>query len=132
MTREQPPPWMPTAGLARLAAQLLQRAGTREAFVVAGYAQLPVEDRSVTGNMENWDGPVRPGTTRRCPLGVPRADAILEVGVSNYEFGDPIAPVRPRLVLQVHVKLSDPTTKQVLGRARNGAGPRPDSSLKCS
>ena len=57
-------------------------------------------------------------------LGAPRADAILEVGVSNYEYGDPIAPWGQRLVLQVMVKLSDPATKQVLGRARNGAWPR--------
>jgi hypothetical protein len=124
ITREQPPPWMPTAGLARLAAQLLQRAGTREAFVVEGYAQLPIEDRSVTGFMENWLAPVRRWYNAEVSmldytqLGAPRADAILEVGVSSYEyFGS-------RLILQVHVKLSDPTTKQVLGRARNGDWPK--------
>jgi hypothetical protein len=119
ITREQPPPWMPTAGLARLAAQLLQRAGTREAFVVEGYAQLPIEDRSVTGFMENWLAPVRRwynadvSMLDYTQLGASRVDAILEVGVSSYNY------YRNQLILQVNVKLSDPTTKQVLGRARN-------------
>src|SRR2546427_2322389 len=37
----------PYTTLFRSAAQLLQRAGRPETFVVEGYAQLPIEDRSV-------------------------------------------------------------------------------------
>jgi hypothetical protein len=123
MTREQPPPWMPTAGLAGIAAQQLQRAGRPETFVVEGYAQLPIEDRSVNKYLENWMAPVRRWYNAEVSmldatqLGAPRVDAILEVGVSNYEY------VGDRLVLQVMAKLSDPTTKRVLGRARNADWP---------
>ena len=124
MTRAEPPPWMLTAGLARTAAQLLQRAGTREAFVVEGYVQLPIEHRSVNVKqgiveMENWMAPIRRWYNSEVPiidytqLGAPRADVILEVGVLGYGYQI------IRLLLQVVVKLSDPTTKQVLGRARN-------------
>lgn len=46
----------------------------------------------------------------------PRSDAILEVGVLNYEYDK-------RLMMQVVLKLIDPTTHRVLGRARNWAIP---------
>jgi hypothetical protein len=127
MTREQPPPWMPTAGLARIASQLLQRAGRPETFVVEGYAVLPIADRSVNEYLENWMAPVRRWYNAEvsmldgAQLGAPQVDAILEVGVSNYEY------IGSRLILQVMAKLSDPRTKQVLGRARNADSPKAES-----
>jgi hypothetical protein len=116
-------PWMPTTGLAKSAARLLQNAGAREAVVIDGYAQLPITDRSVNKFLENWMAAERRwynadvSMLDYTQLGSLRSDAILEVGVSNYEY------VGSRLVMQVHVKLSDPTTKQVLGRARNAEWP---------
>jgi hypothetical protein len=118
---------MPTAGLAGIAAQLLQRAGRSETFVVEGYARLPIADRSVNKYLENWMAPVRRWYNAEVSmldatqLGAPRVDAILEVGVSNYEY------IGDRLILQVMAKLSDPTTKQVLGRARNADSPTAES-----
>ncbi len=117
-------PWMPTTGLARIAAQALQKEGARGAFVVNGYAQLPVGDRSVNVFLENWMAAERRwynadvSMLDYTQLRVSRADAILEVGVSNYEYS------ADRLLLQVTVKLIDPTTKQVLGRARNFDWPK--------
>jgi len=119
MTREQPPQWMPTAGLARIAARLLQRPGSRETFVADGYALLPIADRSVNVFLENWMAPVRRWYnsdefileySQPTP---PQSDATLEIGILNYEYFSDI------LLMQVMVKLSDPTTKRVLGRARN-------------
>jgi hypothetical protein len=46
-------------------------------------------------------------------LGSAKSDVILEVGVLNYEYG------LERVILQVWVKLIDPSTRQVLGRARS-------------
>jgi len=126
MVRESPP-WMPTMGLAMLAARALQGSGTREVFVVEGYAQLPIEDRSVNVSLENWLAPVRRwynadvSTLDNTQLGTAPADAILEVGVSNYEY------FHKRMRLGVMVKMSDSTTKQVLGRCHN---PVPNYGVK--
>jgi hypothetical protein len=118
------PPWMPTTGLARIAASALQKEGARKAFVVDGYAQLPVADRSVNVFLENWMAAERRwynadvSMLDYTQLGVSRPDAIVEVGVVNYEY------YADRLVLSVNVKLIDPTTKQVWGRARNFDWPK--------
>jgi hypothetical protein len=120
------PPWMPTTSLARIAARMLQDGDARNAIVIDGYAQLPIADRRVDVALENWMSAERRWYNADESLidytlvGAPSVvDAILEVGVSNYEYAS-----FSRLILQVHVKLSDPTTKQVLGRARNADSPK--------
>jgi hypothetical protein len=123
----QSAPWMPTPALAQTASQLLQRVGTREVVVVEGYGQLPIKDRSVNVFLENWMAPIRRwynaevSTLDYTQLGTPRADVVLEVGVLNYEY------IGNRMLLQVMVKMSDPTTKQVLGRARSYDHPKGES-----
>ena len=61
--------------------------------------------------IRSWYNDERP-STRYAPLAVRQIDAVAEVGVSNYEIH------AGRLLLQVHVKLIDPASGQILGRAR--------------
>ena len=125
VTRDPPPPWMLTSGLSESAVRHLGRAGTREAFIMHGYGQLPVKDRSVNNFLENWMAPIRRWyNAEESPLdyavaGTPHADAILEVGVSNYEYA-----LGDHLFLQVMVKLIDPVTKRVIANTRNAAHPQ--------
>lgn len=111
--------WLPSIEYAKTAVLALQQRGYHEVRMIDGYASLPVADRSITWHMENWLAPIRRWYNSNvskvdyAPLGSVKADVILEVGVMNYEYAF------ERLFLQVWVKLIDPTTKQVLGRARN-------------
>jgi hypothetical protein len=113
------PRWMPTTGLAKKAALALQKTSTREVSVVDGYAELPITDRSVDEWLENWMSAVRRWyNAEKSPLdceqlGGSGVDAILEVGVGNYEY------FNNELIMSVFVRIIDPSTKQVLGRARN-------------
>jgi tetratricopeptide (TPR) repeat protein len=117
---------MLTGDLARAAATILQRFGARTAAsVVDGYLRLPVTDRAMS------PGAVRSemGTRLRRwynedvanvdygNIGPEGIDAILEVGISEYQFRDD-API-----LQVHVRLVNPATKAVLGRATHRSTP---------
>jgi hypothetical protein len=118
MTKDMPADWMPSPGLAKVAAQLLKHRAKTQVLVVEGYARLPVEDRSVNLLLENWMAPVRrwynaeSSMLSGTELDAGRVDAILEIGVTNYEwaFND--------FIMHVHVKLSDAATKKVLGKAR--------------
>jgi hypothetical protein len=111
--------WMPTVEYAKTAAVALQQAGSRDVRVIDGYVRLPITDRSITWHMQNWLGPIRRlyssdmSTVDYAAIRSDHADAILEVGVLNYEY------YNQRFMLQVFVRLIDPRTKQVLGRARN-------------
>jgi hypothetical protein len=117
ITQDAFSPWMPTVGLAYVAAEELRRSG-RQVTLISGYGRLPVTDRSVTLSGENWMAPLRRWyNASETQLdfgaqGAPQADALLEVGVSNYEY------VFERLILQIMVKLSDPRTKKVFGQTR--------------
>ena len=84
-----------------------------------GYVKLPIENRSITWHLENWMGPIRDWYGSNEP-GVDYAsrirdevDLVVEVGVLNYEYNF------GRLILQVWVRVIDPNTRQVLGRARS-------------
>lgn len=104
---------------AKTAVITLQHEGFRDVRLIAGYVKLPITDRSNTWHMEHWLAPIRrfynsqKSTVEYADVGSDHADAILEVGVMNYEY------FSERLVLQVFVRLIDPRTKQVLGRVRN-------------
>jgi hypothetical protein len=131
MTEEPSPPWMPTIGLAQKAAELLQRRGMREAFVVEGYARLPIAARAEhTYFLDNYGTALSRSynsdvsTIDYGARGVPQADAIVEVLVSNYSY------FYSGLGMQVMVKLTDPLTKRVLGRVRNHDFARGDSVAK--
>lgn len=120
--------WMPSVEFAKIAVAALQKTGSRQVRMIDGYVRLPIADRSTTWHMENWLGPIRRwynsdvSTVNYTALASDHPDAILEVGLINYEYAS-----FESLLLQVVVKLIDPRTKQVLGRVRNyehpNAGP---------
>ena len=111
--------WMASVEYAKTAVVALQQAGPRDLRVIDGYVRLPITDRSMTWHMENWNGPINRwynsdvSTVDYAAIGSNYADAILEVGVFSYQY------YREALILHVFVKLIDPRTKQVLGRARS-------------
>ena len=109
---------VPTAGLAQMAAEILQPSGGRTVYLVDGYLRLPRVDRAQYPMAVASEGDAR---IRRWydedvtaidyrGLGRDGLDAILEVAI----LGDPKSTHVKGHVL---VRLVDPTTKQVLGRA---------------
>lgn len=114
-----PVTWVPSVEFAKTAASLLKRKQTLDVSMIDGYVKLPIADRSTTWHLENWMKPIRrwygsdePGVDYALNE-YGDADLVLEVGVLNYEHN------LGRLVLQVWVRLIDPESKQVIGRARN-------------
>lgn len=112
--------WMPTVGLAGETATQLRVGGGVDVEVVDGYlALLRIADRSRTYFMENWLAPIRAWYNENkssysyVKLPNKNVDAVLEVGIANYEI------VIDGLVVQVMSKLIDPATGRVLGRSRN-------------
>ncbi len=110
---------MLTVDLARAAADSLRQHAGRTVYLVDGYLQLPRGDPSsssadgaddVFTQVKRW---YNEDVTRidYSSLKLERLDAILEVGII------------PTELLQVMVRLVDPTTKQVLGRAREWSNP---------
>jgi hypothetical protein len=116
--------WMPNVEFAQIAMDVLQQGGKREVRMIDGYIKPPIMDREITSHMENWLGPIRRlynsdvSTIDYTAIGPDRADAVLEVGTLQYEY------LAGRLLLTVFVRLVDPRTKQVLGRARNYSYPK--------
>lgn len=124
--------WIPTVVLAREAAGQLASGGGLQVTRVPGFRKIPgVTFPGRTVFMENWMAPIRAwynGDTSPFDygdLGKERVDGVLEVGISNYEIatGD-------LFVVQVMLKLVDPRTGRVLGRAREAAYPTVDSPEK--
>ena len=113
---------MLTVELARAAATILQRFGTRTAaFVVDGYLRLPVTDTATSPaavrfekgtQFRRWYNEDVANVDYRS-IGPEGVDATLEVGISEYECRDGVP------ILQVHARLVNPSTKAVLGRARH-------------
>ena len=112
--------WMPTVGLAGETATQLRVGGGVDVEVVDGYlALLRIADRSRTYLMENWMAPIRAwynedeSSFDPVHLSNKNTDAVVEVGISNYEM------LRGGLLIQVMFKLVNPTNGRVLGRSRN-------------
>lgn len=110
--------WIPSVELAAEAARLLSAAG-KVARISPDIQPIPgIEERGMTFSMENWMAPIRSWynderpATRYAPHAAGQVSAVAELGVSNYEIQ------AGRLLLQVHVKLLDPASGQVIGRAR--------------
>ena len=110
--------WVPTVILANeVQAQLA--AGGIIATLSPGVKPIPgVEDRSYTVFMENWMAPIRAWYNNTEPvsdysaLSSDQPTYVLEVGILNYEI------VGGKLLLQVNIKLIDPSNGGVIGRAR--------------
>lgn len=110
--------WVVSVQLAAEAERLLA-AGDRSSTVSPDVQSIPgIEDRSRTALMENWMAPIRdwynddsPSTTY-AGLKSQGIDAVLELGISNYEIHSGV------FTLQVHVRLIDARSGKLLGRAR--------------
>jgi hypothetical protein len=123
---QAPAPWVPTRKLAAQAGELIAGNSQRKTFVVDGYAQLPMAGQAANGTLETlpvarrWYNSDASMLDRDSELRA-LADAILEVGVLNYEYYE------HRLVLQVAVKLVDSANGKVIARAREFANPKGQS-----
>lgn len=111
--------WVPTLVLANeVRAQLAAK--EVETTVAPGVKPIPgVKDRSYTALMENWLAPTRAWYNDTSPVAdygdLPNDPSlyVLEVGMINYE----IVP-GGSLMVQVAMKVIDPATGRVMGRAR--------------
>ncbi len=117
-------PWAPTRSLAREAAALLTAAGKPQVSVQAQLEPIPdLANREYTFWGENWSGPIRAWyrqteSTVPYQAGAEKVDAVVEVGLCNYEITSD-----NKLLLQVMVKVVDPASRVVRGRARASAHP---------
>lgn len=111
--------WTPTVVLANEVSKQLVASGIT-VHVIPGVRPIPgVEFRGATTTMENWLAPIRSHYNYMGPIQSYRALAsdksllVLEVSISNYEV------TTEKLLLQVHLKLIDPSGERVVGRARS-------------
>lgn len=127
--------WIPTVILSREAASQLTSAGNREVVLEPGFRKLPdMRNRERTVFLENWYRPIRNWYNREVsPFDYGSwkdrgFDAVLEVGLLNYSiYQSPWGNAGDsHMILQVLLKLVDPSTGRVLGRARSDAMDRPD------
>lgn len=113
--------WLPTVELAQEAARRLSAAG-KTATVSSSIQPVPgVQDRGRTLLMENWMAPIRAWyndespSSRYAEFAVEGVDMVAEVGISNYEI------FTGKLLLQVHIKLIEPASGLLVGRARSSS-----------
>jgi hypothetical protein len=113
-------PWEPTKILAQEAASRLAAAGQRRVILRPQMQPIPgLGDRHFNPLTRNWLGPIRswynqaeaPGRFQGEALG--KMDAVVEIAILNYEINPD-----NQLSLQVLVKMVDPATGQVIGRAQ--------------
>lgn len=111
--------WVPTVALAHEVQAQLEAQGLRTT-IAPNVKSIPgVKDRTYTVLMENWLAPIRAWYNDTKPVADYGALArdkslyVLEVGVINYE-------IEPggKLLVQVAMKVIDPSNGSVIGRAR--------------
>lgn len=110
--------WLPSVEFAREGARLLTASG-RTPTISPEIQPIPgVEEKGRTTLMENWMAPIRSWynderpAQRYASLHAKGVEAVAELGISNYEI------LTGKLLLQIHVKLIDPASGKLLGRAR--------------
>ena len=115
--------WEPTLTIAEEATRQLTAETDKSVSVNAALRPLPgVVERDATFFMENWMAPLRswynesPSTFDYSDQS--KSDAVLEVGLLNYEL------TSGYLLVQVVMKLIDPSTGMVLANARNFSNTR--------
>lgn len=113
--------WLLTVELTAGAGRWLAAQG-RASSLAAEIRTIPgIEERSRTVFMENWMAPIRAWYNSDAPtplyaaLAMPDSALVAEIGVSNYEVH------AGKLLLQVHVRLIDPATGRMVGRARDSS-----------
>ncbi len=110
--------WHLSVELSREASRLVTAAGKTPVLSFEIQPIPGIQDRGRTVLMENWMAPIRAWyndalpSSRYAALTVNGVEAVAEVGISNYEI------LSGKLLLQVHVKLIDPVSGQLLGRSR--------------
>ena len=111
--------WIPTIVFAEEAAKQITAQGEHDVTVIKKVQIFPgLTNRERTWNLENWYAPIRSWYNQKTSqfdyksLEDQRIDAVLEVGLLNYIL------MSDRILLQVMLKLIDPATGKVLGRAR--------------
>lgn len=120
--------WIPTAVLAQETANQISAVGNHDVVVIQNIQKFPgIENRERTWHGENWLGPIRAWYNEEISqfdyksINNQRIDAILETGIMNYILSKDL------ILLQVVLKLIDPQTGQVLGRARAADYPTVDT-----
>ncbi len=112
-------PWEPTKVLAQEAASRLSAAGQRRVTASPKIQPIPGLAHRHNPLTKNWQGPIRVwyGQTESPDLyqgeTTAKMDAVVEIAILHYE----ITPDN-QLSLQVLVKVVDPVTGQMIGRAR--------------
>ncbi len=114
--------WLPTVVVAKEIAHRLERESNFIITLKKEIASFPgVVDRRQTFFMENWYAPIRSWYTDRSSfysnMASDGVDAVLEVGILNYEFAF------DRFVLQILLKFVDAKSGEIIGRAREIAMP---------
>jgi hypothetical protein len=111
--------WIPTTVLAQEATRRIASEGSHDAILERAFLKYPgITNRERTVFLENWMAPIRDWYGQDVSPFDYRAykdrgvDAVLEVGLSNYSL------YQDHMILQVLLKLVDPGTGRVLGRAR--------------
>jgi hypothetical protein len=111
--------WEPTLELAKIVAEQLSMSGKNADVSGKVEPLVTIQDRGRTFLMENWMAPIRSWYNDTEPkkqyrsLAQEGIDAVIEVGISNYEIA-----FSRKLLLQVHLKLIEPASGKILGRAR--------------
>jgi hypothetical protein len=113
--------WQPSVELAQETRRLLAAVG-RSASISSKLQPIPgIQNKGRTVLMENWMAPIRAWhnddqhSTRYALIDRRGIDGVVEVGISNYEI------YAGKLILQAHVKLIDPGSGRLLGRARTSS-----------
>ncbi len=116
--------WLPTVVVANEIAHRLERESNLIITLKKEIASFPGGvDRRQTFFMEGWYAPIRAWYTsgrssfNYSNMASDGVDAVLEVGISNYEF------VFDRFVLQINLKFVDAKSGEVIGKAREYAMP---------
>lgn len=112
--------WIPTIVLSQEAAGQITLEGKSAVILERKIQEIPgITDRNRTIFMENWMAPIRAWYNQDISsidyksYRERKVDAVLEVGLSNLMLS------RSILLVSVMLKLIDPATGKVLGRARN-------------
>jgi hypothetical protein len=112
--------WIPTIVLSQEAAGQITLEGKSAVILERKIQEISgITNRGRTITLENWMAPIRAWYNQDISsydyksYRERNVDAVLEVGLCNYTLG------RTHMLLQVMLKLIDPATGNVLGRARN-------------
>jgi hypothetical protein len=111
--------WIPTIVFAQEAAKQITAQGKHDVAVIQNVQKFrELVNRERTWHLENWYAPIRSWFNEEVSqfdyksLHNQRIDAVLEIGMLHYVL------IQDHIGLQVMLKLIDPLTGQVLGRAR--------------